>query len=249
LLSFFRAGGTEFEIIEGVFMKRLVPFGLAVAVLLTALAVGSPNDAHGQSAGLVSSVLSKMERNRQSLKSLRSGISMEKYNPQIGLAEKFNGIVLYMPGAGRSASVRIEWSSPQHEILAVSNGEYVLFRPRLRTAYKGRTGKRKEASDILELMNMSRTQLQMRFEPFQDVREESLYGVSTIHLKLVPKGAASFKYAEIWVDSSGMPVQSKVVEKNDDATTIRLSAIERNPKISAPDFNIKLDPDVKIIRG
>ena len=231
-------------------MKRLAPLGLAVAVLLTALAVGSPNDAHGQSAGLVSSVLSKMERNRQSLKSLRSGISMEKYNPQIGIAEKFNGVVLYMPGAGRSASVRIEWSSPQHEILAVSNGEYVLFRPRLRTAYKGRTGKRPEANAFLEMMNMSRAQLQMKFEPFQDVREETLWGnVSTIHLKLVPKGAASFKYAEIWVDSSGMPVQSKVVEKNDDATTIRLSAIEKNIKMSVDEFNIKLDPDVKIIRG
>jgi len=232
-------------------MKRLVPLGLAVAVLLTALAVGSPNDANGQSAGLVSSVLSKMERNRQSLKSLRSGISMEKYNPQIGLAEKFNGVVLYMPGAGRSASVRIEWSSPQHEILAVSNGEYVLFRPRLRTAYKGRTGKRPEANAFLEMMNMSRAQLQTKFEPFQDVREETLWGnVSTIHLKLVPmKGAASFKYAEIWVDSSGMPVQSKVVEKNDDATTIRLSSPERNVKMSAIDFIVKLDPDVKIIRG
>ena len=232
-------------------MKRFVTFGLAAAVLLTALAVGSPNDAHGQSAGLVSSVLSKLERNRQSLKSLRSGISMEKYNPQIGLAEKFNGVVLYMPGAGRSASVRIEWSSPQHEILAVSNGEYVLFRPRLRTAYKGRTGKRPEANAFLEMMNMSRAQLQTKFEPFQDVREETLWGnVSTIHLKLVPmKGAASFKYAEIWVDSSGMPVQSKVVEKNDDATTIRLSSPERNVKMSAIDFIVKLDPDVKIIRG
>ena len=232
-------------------MKRFVTFGLAAAVLLTALAVGSPNDAHGQSAGLVSSVLSKMERNRQSLKSLRSGISMEKYNPQIGLAEKFNGVVLYMPGAGRSASVRIEWSSPQHEILAVSNGEYVLFRPRLRTAIKGRTGKRPEANAFLEMMNMSRAQLQTKFEPFQDVREETLWGnVSTIHLKLVPmKGAASFKYAEIWVDSSGMPVQSKVVEKNDDATTIRLSSPERNVKMSAIDFIVKLDPDVKIIRG
>jgi len=230
-------------------MKRLVPFGLGVAVLLAALAVGFPNDAHGQSAGLVSSVLTNLERNRQSLKSLRSRISMEKYNPQIGLAEKFNGVVLYMPGAGRSASVRIEWSSPQHEILAVSNGEYVLFRPRLRTAYKGRTGKRPEANAFLEMMNMSRAQLQMKFEPFQDVREETLYGVSTIHLKLVPKGAASFKYAEVWVDSAGMPVQSKVVEKNDDVTTIRLSSPERNVKISADEFIVKLDPDVKIIRG
>jgi outer membrane lipoprotein-sorting protein len=46
-----------------------------------------------------------------------------------------------------------------------------------------------------------------------------------------------------------MPVQSKVVEKNDDATTIRLSNPERNVKISAEEIKVKLDPDVKIIRG
>ena len=230
-------------------MKRLVPLGLVLASLLAALAIGSPNDARGQSAGLVSSVLNNMERNRQSLKSLRSGITMEKYNPQIGLTEKFNGVVLYVPGAGKSGSVRIEWSSPQHEIIAVSNGMYSIFRPRLKTLYKGPT-KNKDTSGFLDMMSMSRAQLQTRFEPFQDVREETLWGnVSTIHLKLVPKGAASFKYAEIWVDSSGMPVQSKVVEKNDDSTTIRLNSPERNVKIGAEEFNIKVDSDVKIIRG
>jgi hypothetical protein len=26
----------------------------------------------------------------------------------------------------------------------------------------------------------------------------------------------AYKYAEIWVDSAGMPVQTKIVEKNDD---------------------------------
>jgi outer membrane lipoprotein-sorting protein len=65
----------------------------------------------------------------------------------------------------------------------------------------------------------------------------------------VPKGNASFKYAEIWVDSSGMPVQTKIVEKNDDATTMRLSGLERNLKISADEFSVKLDSNVKIVKG
>ena len=63
------------------------------------------------------------------------------------------------------------------------------------------------------------------------------------------KGNASFKYAEIWVDSSGMPVQTKIVEKNDDATTMRLSNLEKNVKISADEFSVKLDPNVKIVKG
>jgi len=231
-------------------MKRFVPLSF---LILIALIVVSPGDANGQSAGLVSSVLSRMERNRENLKSLRAGISMEKYNSQLRDSELSNGIILYVPTSGKDASVRIEWQSPQHEILAVSNGKYTLFRPRLKVAYVGSSKSQKVAKNaggIMDMMYMSRQQLETRFEPLQDVREETLWGgVSTIHLTLVPKGNASFKYAEIWVDSSGMPVQTKIVEKNDDATTMRLTGLEKNVKISADQFTLKLDSDVKIVKG
>lgn len=102
----------------------------------------------------------------------------------------------------------------------------------------------------MEMMYMTRQQLEARFQPVQDVREETLWGgVSTIHLTLVPKGNASFKYAEIWVDSSGMPVQTKIVEKNDDATTMRLRDLEKNVPISSGEFGIKLDSNVRIVKG
>jgi outer membrane lipoprotein-sorting protein len=232
-------------------MKKLVSPGILLIVLLGSLIVGSPKPTHGQSAGLVSSVLNRMERNRQSLKSLKASLSMEKYNAQLRDAERYNGVVLYMPSTGRDASVRIEWQSPQHEILAVSNGKYTLFRPRLKMAYVGSSkSSRNKAGGVLEMMYMSRQQLEARFQPVQDVREETLWGgVSTIHLTLVPKGNAGFKYAEIWVDSSGMPVQTKIVEKNDDATTMRLSGMERNLKISSDQFNLNLDSNVKIVKG
>lgn len=232
-------------------MKRLVPLSILLAVLVSAVVVSSPRTTNAQGAGLVSSVLNRMERNRQSLKSLKAGLSMEKYNAQLRYSEKYNGWVLYVPSAGRDASVRIEWQQPQHEILAVSNGKYTLFRPRLNQAYTGSSkSNRNKAGGVLEMMYMTRQQLEARFQPLQEVREETLWGgVSTIHLKLVPKGNSSFKYAEIWVDSAGMPVQTKIVEKNDDATTMRLSGLERNLKISSDEFNLKLDSGVKIIKG
>ena len=83
----------------------------------------------------------------------------------------------------------------------------------------------------------------------QDVREETLWGgVSTIHLTLVPKNGG-YKYAEVWIDRDGMPVQSKIVEKNDDATTMRLVSIEKNAKISSDDIPVKLDSNVKVIKS
>ena len=232
-------------------MKRLVPPIILLAAFAVALIVSSPNASNGQSAGLVSSVLNRMERNRQSLKSLKASLSMEKYNAQLRDKEDYSGAVMYLPASGRDASVRIEWQKPQHEILAVSNGKYTLFRPRLKMAYVGSSkSSRNKAGGVLDMMYMSKQQLEARFQPVQDVREETLWGgVSTIHLTLVPKGNASFKYAEIWVDSSGMPVQTKIVEKNDDATTMRLSGMERNLKVSGDEFNIKLDSNVKIVKG
>ena len=232
-------------------MKKIVPLALMLALLFGAVTLISPKTASAQSAGLVSSVLNRMERNRQSLRSLKASLSMEKYNAQLRDSEKYSGVVLYVPGSGRDASVRIEWQKPQHEILAVANGQYTLFRPRLNMAYKGNSkSNRNKAGGVLEMMYMTKQQLEARFQPVKDVREETLWGgVSTIHLTLVPKGNASFKYAEIWVDSSGMPVQTKIVEKNDDATTMRLSSLERNQKMSPDQFKIDLDSNVKIVKG
>ncbi len=45
-------------------MKRLVSSGLMIALIVSAFAAVSPS-ANGQGAGLVSSVLSRMEKNRR----------------------------------------------------------------------------------------------------------------------------------------------------------------------------------------
>ena len=232
-------------------MKRLVPLTLLATFVFAAAALSFPSGSNAQSAGLVSSVLNRLERNQKSLKSLRATISMEKYNSQLHDSDKYRGVVLYIPAAGRNAFVKIEWQSPQHEIVTVAKGQYMAYRPRLNIVYYGNANSsRNKAGGALELINMSRAQLQSRFEQFQDVRDETLWGgVQTTHLKIIPKGAASYKYAEVWIDEGGMPVQTKMVEKNDDATTVRLTNMEKNAPISLDEFNQKLDPSVKKVKG
>ena len=234
-------------------MKRFATLGLAFAILAALVAFSSaPVQVNAQNAGLVSSILNRMERNRRDLKSLRADISMAKYDSKVRVEDKYQGKVLYMPAAGRNAYVRIDWQSPQRETLAVADGEYTLFRPRLNMAYQGKSSSvsRKNAGGMLDFLNMSGQQVKTRFEPLQDVYEETLWGgVGTTHFKLVPKGGASYKYAEIWVDGSGMPVQTKVVEKNDDATTVRLMNIQKNAGISTDEFKLKLDGKVKIVKS
>jgi outer membrane lipoprotein-sorting protein len=235
-------------------MKKLAPLGLVVALLVGAIAVTSPTSVNAQGAGLVSSLLNNMERNRRSLTSLRANLSMEKYNAQIRDTDKYSGKVVYKPAAGRSAYVRVDWQKPLGEILAVADGQYMLYKSRINTVYVGsakpRSGPSSKMNSALDFLNMSRQQLVARFEPLQEIYEETLWGgVRTTHIKLVPKGGASYKYAEVWVDGNGMPIQTKVVEKNDDATTVRLTDVERNAGVSLDEFRLQLGADVKKIKS
>jgi len=179
---------------------------------------------------------------------LRASVDMVKYNAQIGDEDKYKGIVLYIPAAGRNAYVRIDWNYPQNETLAVADGKFTLFRPRLKMAYQGRAGTGKgKASVAFDFLNMSKQQLAARYD-VQNMGEETLWGgVTTTHVKLVPKGAERFKWAEAWIDGQGMPVQTKVVEKNDDSTTVRLTNLQRNANIPLEEFFLKLAGDVKIV--
>jgi outer membrane lipoprotein-sorting protein len=232
-------------------MKRFLTPILAAALLVIALVV-IPVPRTGAQAGLVSSVITRMQRNQQTLKTLSADISMDKYNSQIRDSDKFYGTVKYIPIGGRSAFVRLEWTKPQHEILVVANGAYTLCRLRMSMCYVGTTNsiKSDKDSDVLALLNMSTTQLQARFGELQDMRDETLWGgVATTHFKAVPKNAASYNYIEVWVDASGMPVQTKMVEKNNDSTTVRLTNVTKNQAIPKTEFDYKPDPSFKKIKS
>src|SRR5260370_5514768 len=232
-------------------MKKLVLPTLVVALLLTVVSA-TPAPKGNAQAGLISSIFNRMQRNQQSLKTLRADISMEKYNSSLRESVQYYGQVRYIPVGGRSAFVRLEWNKPQHEILVVANGGYILWRPSLNMAYVGSTNSihSQKDSDVLALMNMSPTQLRTRFTEPQDVHDETLWGgVWTQHFKVTPNSGASYKYIEVWVDKDGMPVQTKMVEKNDDATTVRLTNVAKNQTIPMDQFTLKLDSSVKKVRG
>jgi len=232
-------------------MRKFIPFCLTVALLISAGVLLPPTNA--QIPGLVSSAISRMEKNKRSLKSMRANITMSKYNSQLRDSDSYSVVVAYIPGAGgrTSAVMRLEWQRPKQEILAVANGSYTLYQPRLGQAYRGKTGSvRGKDSDVLALINMSPAQLRSKFGEFQDTREEVLWGnVWTQHFKAIPNGGANYKYIEVWIDKDGMPVQTKIVEKNDDSTTMRLTGLEKNQKLNPSDFDVKLDSNVKIVKS
>ena len=234
-------------------MKKMFAPALAALMLLASLSVAPPR-AQAQGPGLISSILNKMDRNRRSLGSLRAAITMQKYNAQLKDADNYTGEVQYVAAKGRDANVRVDWARPVQEILAVSGGQYKLYRPRLKTVYEGSAksgSKNAKANNVLGLaLNMSSAQAKSQFN-VEIVGEGELYSGSphVWWLKLVPRGNQGFQFAEVWVTDDGMPIQTRVTEKNGDATTVRLTNIQRNPNIPMDTFQLPLPEGTKIVKG
>ncbi|MFL6335140.1 MAG: LolA family protein [Pyrinomonadaceae bacterium] len=236
-------------------MKKMFAPALAALMILASISVAPPR-ARAQGPGLISSILNKMDRNRRTLGSMRANIFMEKYNAQLRDSDKYTGDVQYVAGKGRDANVRVDWARPAQEILAVSNGEYTLYRPRLGQAYKGATknvgskGSGKANNVLGFALNMTSAQAKSQFN-VELVGEGELYKGSphVWWLKLTPRGSAGYQYAEVWVTDDGMPIQTRVIEKNNDSTTVRLTGIQRNANVPATTFEVPLPAGTKIIKG
>jgi outer membrane lipoprotein-sorting protein len=234
-------------------MKKVLSSSL-VAVMLLASAAFVSRPAQAQGPGLVSSIINKMERNRQTLRTLRAAITMQKYNAQIHDEEMSYGEVAYIAGSGRNANVRVDWKKPALEYLSVLNGKYTLYRPRLNQAIVGTTAKLNgnpgKVNGVLGFgLNATGAQLRGQYD-IELAGEGTLYdgGPHVYLLKLTPK-TASGKFTEVWVDDSGMPVQTRVTEKNGDSTLVRLTNIQRNAKVTPNEIKIDLPAGVKVVNG
>ncbi|MGI8467712.1 MAG: LolA family protein [Pyrinomonadaceae bacterium] len=217
---------------------RLSLTALALVLFFNAFAV---TDAKAQ--GILGDILKRMEAHRQSLTSLEANITMDKFNSQLGEHDVTTGTIMYLPAKGRDALVRIDWMKPVQETLSVVDKKYVLYRPRLNQAIVGKVddkNKNAKATSALSFMSMSKEQLKANYDLSYLGIETVSSGVETWHIKLVPKTSASYKYAEIWVDKDGMPIQGKVIEPNDDSTTVLLSNLQKNINLDASKFRVNL---------
>lgn len=232
-------------------MKSFLRTGLAAIAVTLFFNVFAVNETKAQ-ANVLNEILKRMEVNRNAMKTLRSNVTMVKYNSQLKESDTTEGTSIYLPLKGRDALVRIDWKKPVEEKLAVVNGEYVLYRPRLKQAIIGNAKNARgngKANGAMAFMNMSKEQLKANYTITYLGEEKVSGGVPTWHLELTPKAATNFKMAELWVDGDGMPIQAKVIESNNDSTTVLLSNFEKNANINANDFKIILPDGTKRIKG
>jgi len=209
-------------------MRKFVKLGLTALALMFVFNAIAVRETRAQ--GILNEILKRMDEHQKALTSLQSSVTMDKYNVQIDTHDISEGSVMYLPIKGRDALVRIDWVRPVQETLSVVNKQYVLFRPRLGQALTGKVddkSKNTKGTSALGFMNMSKQQLNANYAVKYLGQENVSGGAQTWHLELTPKTAQNYKSAELWVDGNGMPIQAKVIENNNDSTTVLLSNLQK----------------------
>jgi len=203
--------------------------------------------------GPLNEILKRMDEHNKALSSLQASVKMNKFNSQLDEHSVTEGTAKYLPLKGRDALVRIDWLKPLEESLAVVNKQYVLYRPRLKQAIIGKVDSAKSggkgANNALAFINMSKDQLKANYNIKYLGQENVSGGIPTWRLELTPKTATNYKIAELWIDGNGMPIQAKVIEGNNDSTTVFLSNLQKNGALKTDVFIIKLPKDVRKIDG
>lgn len=238
-----------FFIFVVIFMRSFSKKGLVTLCL--AMFIGSVTVTATSAQGPINEILKRMERHANALKSLSSNVTMSKHDTLLDEYDQKYGNINYLPGKGRNIYLRIDWTRPVKEHLIIVKGKYVLYTPRLKQAIRGKVSqanKNTKSGGALAFMSMSKAQLKTNYQ-IKFLGVETVGGVKMWHLHLIPKKKTSYKAADLWVNRNGMPVQSKIIEWNNDSTTIRLSNIKTNISIKATTFIFPFPKDIRWIDG
>src|SRR5262245_24661543 len=100
-------------------MRYVLP-AIALAILFSA-------SAGEASAQVLPQVLKRMDAHNKALVSLTASIKMEKTDVVVKATDVSQGSLVYLPAPSQSKiRLRIDWTKPKEESLAIANGEYVL---------------------------------------------------------------------------------------------------------------------------
>jgi len=235
---------------RGKYDRGLFLVGLAAAILFC-----SADQARSQSG--IREVLRRMDTHNKSLQSLKADVTLVKYDAALKVTDTTIGETTYIPETKKQKLLmRLDWKTEngrsKEESVAIKNGKFTLYQPRLNQVTTGSIKKGKanpNINPVFGFMNMNQNELKAQYG-FKYLGEEQVKsGQKTWHLELTPKVKVSYKSADLWVDTDGMPVQVRMVAPNNDTTTVLLSNLHKNETVQSSIFDISYDrKKVKVVQ-
>lgn len=200
--------------------------------------------------GKLDQVLANMEQAARSIKTIEADMRQEKRDTQIGGREIYSGRI-YFQHAGRNDKVRINYSIPQGQVVAVVGDQIILYQPAINqeiiTTRQAQSAKNQEFSFIATPYK-SVPELKSQYNIVYG-GDEQVGSIGTARLEMTPKRKSSVQKLTLWVDgSSWLPIKYQVVENNNNLTTFTLTDLKVNKGLPGDIFKVNVPPNTKILR-
>jgi outer membrane lipoprotein-sorting protein len=235
-------------------MNKLISLAIIGGISLLIAGAGRTASANAQPQ-ILTGILNKMEKANQDLKSLKAEMILQKTNNQIGVTDSEYGQLIYKPGTPKSKQkLRIDYTKPSKDILAVDGDNYTYYQPRINQAFKGLAskiskGKQDGLAQFITIgLNGSLKSASGKYN-ISFVKDETVEGMTTSVLRLTPKSNDQFNSIDIWVSQqSWIPVRLSVTERNSDVTVITFKNPQLNANVPNDAFSLNLPGGTKIVK-
>lgn len=235
-------------------MKKLMSLAIIAGISFLLARAESSASANAQPQ-ILTGILNKMEKAHQDLKSLKAEMVLEKTNTQIGVTDSEYGQLLYKPGATKSKQkLRIDYTKPSKDILAVDGDNFVFYQPRIKQAFKGSASKYSKgkqgglAQFITIALDGSLKSASGKYN-ISFVKDEMVDGTMTSMLRLTPKSNDQFTSFDIWINQqNGFPLRFSGTERNGDLMMVTLKNLQLNTNVPNDAFALQLPGDTKIVK-
>src|SRR5262245_36058342 len=236
-------------------MKKVISLAIIAGILLLLAGAERRAGANTQPQ-LLTGILNKMRKANHELKSLKAEIVQEKTNTQIGVTDTTFGQLLYKPSAGKSnRKLRIDYTKPSQDILAVDGDNFVYYQPRIKQAFKGLTsrvskGKQDGLAQILAIVLSGSFESASGEYDLSIIGDEVVNGIMTSVLRAVPKSNKQFTRIDIWISQqNSIPVRFSATERNGDVTAFTFKNMQLNANVPNNAFNLDLPRGTEILKN
>lgn len=216
---------------------------VAIVLFLTALVFPAA------AADTLESVLGRIDRGGESLKTLSAGVRRTSHTAAINEDNVDTGSMV-LKRSKRDVKVVVDLTHPDAKSVALDGKKVEVYYPKIKTVQEFDVGKNRGLVDQFLLLGFGTNGKELASSyDMKLLGEETVGSQKTAHLELVPKSPQVQRYlkkAELWIpENSSYPVQQKLCLAAGDYMQVTYSNMKVNPALPDSELKLKLPKGVK----
>jgi outer membrane lipoprotein-sorting protein len=193
-------------------------------------------------------VLASMDRAAASFRDMSATLKRIDHTAVINdTSEEIGNVRMKRPS--RKVHVLIEFTEPDPRTLSFQGQKAEIYYPKIKTVQVYDLGKYRQLVDQFLLLGFGSSGKELRKSySLRVVGEDKVSGELTTRLELLPKSKSARKHldkVELWISTSGYPLQQKFYQPSGDYVLITYSDLKINPDFPEDALKLKLPGDVK----